>query len=115
MSEELKPCPFCGGKADYIKTEDRERYPHRVACTVCGTQTNGSAFKCDSYNSGRWNTRHLTRADIPESLIKEIQAEALDNALKSMANPLNNASRFSSGYRMARKHLSKIKEKLREQ
>ena len=38
MSEELKPCPFCGGKAVLgdLGFEDREYY---VVCKKCGAET----------------------------------------------------------------------------
>ena len=38
MSRELKPCPFCGGKA-VIVVNYSERLPtHRVKCVVCNAQ-----------------------------------------------------------------------------
>ena len=32
MTEELKPCPFCGGKAEVLTDENEEYY---VSCTEC--------------------------------------------------------------------------------
>ena len=37
MSEELKPCPFCGGKAHVMKMG----YPHWIYCEVCGARVHG--------------------------------------------------------------------------
>ena len=34
MSEKLKPCPFCGGKAE-VRTDENEEY--YVSCTKCFT------------------------------------------------------------------------------
>lgn len=57
MTEELLPCPFCGGEAEFF-TAKNVHYAHRVRCTVCEIQTGaGSAFKNDSFNAWRWNTR----------------------------------------------------------
>ncbi|MEA4884284.1 MAG: Lar family restriction alleviation protein [Clostridia bacterium] len=39
---ELKPCPFCGGKAQYLSARTEERSGvmlHTVCCTVCGAST----------------------------------------------------------------------------
>lgn len=35
---ELKPCPFCGGKARLF-TDDDKYYSHIVACENCGART----------------------------------------------------------------------------
>ena len=45
MSEELKPCPFCGGKA-VIHVNDGVR----VVCTKCGVSTQ---ICVDTYASGQ--------------------------------------------------------------
>ena len=34
MSEELKPCPFCGGEADVI--QPMQKSPYNAYCQVCG-------------------------------------------------------------------------------
>jgi len=53
----LKPCPFCGSKAEYVVTN--QPYPHRVQCTnePCGATAGGSAFRNDAYNASKWNNR----------------------------------------------------------
>ena len=45
MSEELKSCPFCGGKA-VVHVNDGVR----VMCTECGAKTKGLV---DGYSQGR--------------------------------------------------------------
>ena len=45
MSKELKPCPFCGGKA-VIHVNDGVR----VICTVCGAMTQ---VLVDTYAQGK--------------------------------------------------------------
>ena len=37
MNEELKPCPFCGGKVNY--THNMELIPDGIACMHCWTVT----------------------------------------------------------------------------
>ena len=42
MNKELKPCPFCGGKACIMKTD----YPPWVIyCTICGASIHGYVFE----------------------------------------------------------------------
>ena len=38
MSEELKPCPFCGGDAVLITRVFAETMTHRIECNVCLAQ-----------------------------------------------------------------------------
>lgn len=53
MSEELKPCPFCGGKA-IIERHGTTRQSMIYACTNCGCR-----LECgDIFRVGHsWNTR----------------------------------------------------------
>lgn len=42
MSEELKPCPFCGGPADIRHSHDEDGcYWAAVKCRKCGASTRG--------------------------------------------------------------------------
>lgn len=79
---ELKPCPFCGGEARYTPACAQA---NEVKCNKCHAKSM-RVFMPDLYypnwkdaNKAKaieaWNTRHITRADIPESLVREIQAE----------------------------------------
>ena len=55
MSEELKLCPFCGGKALVCETEvDGERV-FMVACDNCGISTAASSNEADVIDA--WNKR----------------------------------------------------------
>ena len=56
--EELKPCPFCGGPADYGRG-GRYAYNYYVICQKCGAQCLGSAFQNDAFNARSWNTRTI--------------------------------------------------------
>lgn len=57
MSEELKPCPFCGGRAE-IKSLIHEIllvYVVRVICDNCGAQAR--EFKTREMAAEAWNRR----------------------------------------------------------
>ena len=53
--DELKPCPFCGGKA---KLEDMG-FPHHVFCTKCSARITGQGFAEDGEKDAilKWNRR----------------------------------------------------------
>lgn len=53
--DSLRPCPFCGGKAEFIK--QGSFYAFKVRCSECDATVGGSAFRNDSYNAGIWNKR----------------------------------------------------------
>ena len=55
MSDELKPCPFCGGDAG-AQTDYGTDFPtHYVMCNQCNTQ--GDRF-CKEYQAiAAWNRR----------------------------------------------------------
>lgn len=66
LKEELKPCPFCGGKA-YKETTYPTDYPNwntrsRVYCDACGAEIeiNGNIKTCQVAQEvavNRWNRR----------------------------------------------------------
>lgn len=51
--EELKPCPFCGGKAELIRSATS--YYCHVTCPNCGVFT--AAFNLDETAIEAWNLR----------------------------------------------------------
>lgn len=53
MSDNLKPCPFCGGKAAFVYDS--------VECSVCGARMSGIFNKSEAI--GLWNTRIVRTAD----------------------------------------------------
>lgn len=74
MSEQLKPCPFCGLEAHLINT-GRGVCRFAVKCVGCGASTGGSAFQNDDFNTRSWNTRPTEaqhRAELEAVLPDEI-------------------------------------------
>lgn len=64
MSEELKPCPFCGGKAtvlrDYIESDDETIYEDFSVAHWCDLMTHRvrtKKFKTESDAISAWNRR----------------------------------------------------------
>ena len=54
MSEELKPCPFCGESAS-IERYGTNRFSTIISCDWCGCSHESS----EVFNHGQeWNTRH---------------------------------------------------------
>lgn len=53
MSEELKPCPFCGGKGDYYYIMTMRK--HWIGCSNCNCATDGYDTEEEAIEA--WNTR----------------------------------------------------------
>jgi Lar family restriction alleviation protein len=57
MSEELKPCPFCGSNASYwLDSNYQDR--HVIECDDCGVERRYEHGETEARNI--WNTRHIT-------------------------------------------------------
>ena len=60
---DLKPCPFCGGKAEIQHTEKRSEYGECafIVCTHCGANgqmvTKAWAYSADEKAIEAWNRR----------------------------------------------------------
>ena len=64
MSENLKPCPFCGGEADCNDTGICDKDGNSlwwVECLWCGISTNGHS--CIQEAMKTWNRRDGERKD----------------------------------------------------
>ena len=53
MSESLKPCPFCGGKAMFLTTTNKSSHSDvvvmfKIKCMKCGTELPKS-YECEMY------------------------------------------------------------------
>lgn len=59
FEDKIKPCPFCGGKAEYsVRPSDLALYgdAHMVMCSSCGI---GTKMEDDKYTAiKKWNNRH---------------------------------------------------------
>jgi len=67
----LKPCPFCGSKAFYIKIMGNHEKPHEIYCSKCdGAITEGRSEKQVVTN---WQTRPIE--DELQKRIAELEAE----------------------------------------
>lgn len=68
MSEDLKPCPFCGESAS-IERYGTRRFSTIVSCDWCGCSHESS----EEFNHGReWNTRHNPAIEELEGLVDYI-------------------------------------------
>lgn len=54
MSEELKPCPFCGGRAVESETHAAQHWWYSVECLLCGAEIT-EAVAAEAITA--WNTR----------------------------------------------------------
>ena len=66
MTDELKPCPFCGGKAEFEKDEG-----WFVFCEKCGSMT--VLFDTKPEAKETWNSRPIEDAQAAE--IKRLREE----------------------------------------
>ena len=58
MSETLKPCPFCGGKARRQTEFMSDGYEYvAVACSKCGAMTPGNYSPYGDQAEWNWNSR----------------------------------------------------------
>lgn len=60
MTEELKPCPFCGGTANIAKGE----IEFWAYCQHCGAQT--ELYETEYEVAKAWNTRKIEEAQAAE-------------------------------------------------
>ena len=69
MSEGLKRCPFCGGRAVYSVFSDRFKNKIAVVCSTCGARTTAINETVDFCAKDRvkdlWNKRDLCSEWIP--------------------------------------------------
>lgn len=73
----LKPCPFCGGKADWCMNVEKDGHEcHLIQCTNCGILVDSVApgicnaetlEECRNALSQRWNNRPAERHEAKKS------------------------------------------------
>ena len=59
MTEELKPCPFCGGRGVLLFKRVNEEMRYKVFCRKCGV---GTMYENQETSViAKWNSRHTVR------------------------------------------------------
>ena len=59
----LKPCPCCGGQADYVTGQNAEMFTvYRAMCPACGLQTEACAVPAGAGED--WNRRAASGARV---------------------------------------------------
>jgi len=75
MSNELLPCPFCGGKASYDHDDNGWNW---IFCTACDASTNARVSAMDDCKPllrEQWNKR------VPLKVVAYANRDELDNML----------------------------------
>lgn len=72
---ELKPCPFCGGKA-YMKDNGNGHYS--VACQDCFIETGNEKGKCKAIKE--WNTRYTPQTELTKKAEKKKPGVAITHS-----------------------------------
>jgi Lar family restriction alleviation protein len=75
MSNELLPCPFCGGEAKHdaagVPTDKPEFGTAWVVCSDCGSSgTMFDFFADESDIVNQWNTRHVPKIEVTEAMVE---------------------------------------------
>lgn len=78
MTEELKPCPFCGGPATNRLTNPRMDNAQGVTPGYCRCEDRRCIGGKIQYAVADWNTRHITIDLVPPEVRREIEARALE-------------------------------------
>lgn len=65
MTDELKPCPFCGGKAAMhtMYMGDGHRY-RAIECVECGATTPGNYSEAGDQSLWDWDQRHVETCEL---------------------------------------------------
>ena len=56
MPEKLKPCPFCGGEAEIVRTDNYGTFKFFATCLVCGAEM-PRVSRTMTQAAGAWNRR----------------------------------------------------------
>ena len=79
MTEELKPCPFCGGEADFDHFGN-QRMPTVISCTDCGARLKS---RWDRGQGLAWNQR--TPPKVKELVWDELRQHKLGSGPYELA------------------------------
>ena len=96
MTDELKPCPFCGGEAKYYHRDDDSGWSNTdwVSCSGdCGASTCMHETKEQAVSA--WNTR----TDLAEAIVKAaLERAAPTTGSHAEDRPLRYSLDFNDGY-----------------
>jgi Lar family restriction alleviation protein len=98
MSEKLKPCPFCGGQADIIRSANHWFF---VRCPACEASKPGFETENDAVEA--WNSR---------SSSAELDELDSANLVASLVQAKKNIQRLQSVIRDSKEILAGISERL---
>lgn len=80
MTDKLKSCPFCGGKAEWWDTFD-EIFPYQIVCKSCYCGTDAMATKHGVIE--RWNTRKPM-----DRIVEQLEEASYDSMHLDMSRPM---------------------------
>jgi len=82
MTDELKPCPFCGGEAE-LRSWSWPYVRYQVRCSACKCQAR-ARMASEAEAIAAWNTRQSTTSDALAAMreAREALADVLDYRLK---------------------------------
>jgi len=72
MSEELRPCPFCGGELPVHYTVMKNQYVQLISCPDCNATVVSTKFRSDRDALAIWQNRPLE--DALHTRIAELEA-----------------------------------------
>jgi hypothetical protein len=82
---ELKPCPFCGGEAEFER-KGTSKVSCIVKCTDCGCTVETG----ETWASGQsWNTRTQSQCELFTKMLHEVANQYDGNAATDWANGAN--------------------------
>jgi Lar family restriction alleviation protein len=103
MSEELKPCPFCGGRAA-IFTRENAHWPHCLNEEECGAEGPGASDIASA--AAAWNRR-------ASSTISALEAER-DKAMAWAKEQHAAADRYAASLATANARIAGMEKALRD-
>lgn len=88
MSEELKPCPFCGG-VDVKLRQHLATNMSWVSCTECGLEAPSETGWTDDISIEYWNTRSDAAKDAEIEKLKAELAATYEELIDHTGDDLN--------------------------
>lgn len=109
MSEELKPCPFCGGEGNYHSEEEGFTAYLTVICKKCGSES--AAVRYRSYDNGIDDD---TRAYVPPKERKEEAADLWNRRAPVAARELDVEAECPGSHHLTMENVAAVIKDLRE-